>query len=161
MIELHLLRHAHAGNPDRWMDDDALRPLSDKGRRQSERLGALLAAGGDAPDLFITSPRVRAAQTAELVAAAVGARVVVDERLGGMLDLDTVAAVLHDAGPAERPCLVGHDPAFSELLAELVGVPDLPMRKGAIARLGLDGPRPEPGRAILRYLVPPDLLGGS
>ncbi len=159
MTELHLLRHAHAGNPDRWSGDDAARPLSEKGRRQSERLGAMLAAANDGPDVFITSPRVRAAQTAEIVAAAVGAPVVVDERLAGMLDPVTLAAILRDAGSPERPCLVGHDPAFSELLAELVGVEDLPMRKGAIARLSLDGARPSAGSAVLRYLVPPEILG--
>ncbi len=161
MTELHLLRHAHAGNPDRWSGDDAARPLSDKGIRQAERLGALLAGHPEPPDLFITSPRVRAAQTAQIVAAAVGARVVLDERLGGMLDLDMAALILKPAGPASRPCLVGHDPAFSELLADLVGVPHLPMRKGAIARLSIDGPGLPPGRAVLRYLVPPDILPAS
>ncbi len=161
MTELHLLRHAHAGNPDRWTGDDAARPLSEKGRRQSQRLGALLAALDEPPDLFITSPRVRAAQTAEIVAAAVGAPVIVDERLGGMLDPETVVAILAAAGPAERPCLVGHDPAFSELLAELVGAAHLPMRKGAFARLSITDPRLRPGSAVLRYLLPPELLPGA
>ncbi len=158
MIELYLLRHAHAGDPDRWTGDDAARPLSEKGRRQSERVGALLGGRGDAPDLFITSPKVRAAETARIVAGAVSAPVVEDERLAGMVDLDTLERILRDAGRATRPCLVGHDPAFSELLAALVGAPQLPMRKGAIARLGLDGPDVAPGGAILRYLVPPDIL---
>ena len=70
MIALHLLRHAHAGDPERWHGDDAERPLSEKGRRQSERLGRLLAGVDEAPDLFISSPKVRARETAELVAAA-------------------------------------------------------------------------------------------
>ena len=70
MIAVHLLRHAHAGDPERWTDDDSLRPLSEKGRRQCERLGRLLAGLDEAPDLFITSPKVRAVQTAELVAEA-------------------------------------------------------------------------------------------
>ncbi len=160
MTELYLLRHAHAGNPGRWMGDDDARPLSDKGRRQCERLGAVLAGQDEPPDLFITSPKVRAAQTAEIVAAAVGAKVVVDERLGRMLDLDSVPAILRAAGASARPCLVGHDPAFSDLLAELVGVPQLPMRKGALARLSVDGAQ-APGSAVLRYLVPPDILSAS
>lgn len=158
MIALHLLRHGHAGDPARWTGDDAARPLSDKGRRQSERLGQLLAAAGEAPDLFITSPRARAAQTAEIVAQAVKAPVVVDPRLAGPLDADIVGGILDDAGPAERPCLVGHDPDFSELLGELLGLPAVPMRKGAIARVDLPGRRPAPGEGTLRYLLPPDLL---
>jgi len=161
MSALFLLRHAHAGNPMRWHDDDAARPLSDKGRGQAERLGRLLATIGDAPDLFITSPKVRADETARIVAAAVGARVVVDARLTGPLDASMVEDILLAAGPAERPCLVGHDPDFSELLGELVGLPGLPMRKGAFARVELSSGLPSAGRGVLRYLLPPELLPGG
>jgi len=160
MIALHLLRHAHAGNPQRWTGDDTERPLSEKGRRQAEGLGRLLAASDDAPDLFITSPRVRAAQTAEIVARALGAQVVIDDRVAGPLDADTVDAILLAAGPAQRPCLVGHDPEFSELLGELLGLPAIPMRKGAIARIDLPGRPVTAGLGILRYLVPPEIVPG-
>jgi phosphohistidine phosphatase len=160
VIALHLLRHAHAGDPDRWGGDDALRPLSDKGRRQAERLGRLLAAYPDAPDLLITSPKVRAAQTAEIVGAALGAPVVVDGRLAGGVGLEDVSAMLVANPEASRPCLVGHDPDFSELLGELLGLPPVPMRKGAIARVDVGGRTVVAGRGILRYLVPPDLLPG-
>jgi phosphohistidine phosphatase len=157
MTSLHLLRHAHAGNPDRWSGPDAARPLSEKGRDQADRLGRLLAKVDEAPDLFITSPRVRAAQTAELVAARLGARIVVDERLGGGFDLPALEAVLAAAGDSARPCLVGHDPDFSELLGELLGIGVIPMRKGAIARVEIDRPV-RPGEGQLRYLLPPELV---
>lgn len=157
MIALHLLRHAHAGNAARWSGDDDARPLTEKGRGQAERIGRLLAAMDNAPDVFITSPRLRAAQTAEIVAEVLGAPVLVDDRLAGPLDPDTVTAILRAAGSSERPCLVGHDPDFSELLGELLGA-EVPMRKGALARVDLPGPAVTPGRGILRYLVPPDLL---
>lgn len=158
MIAVHLLRHAHAGDAERWIGDDAVRPLSEKGRRQSERIGRLLAAIDEAPDLFITSPRVRAAQTAEIVAEALGAKVVVDTRLAGMLDGGVLSDILAANADSERPCLVGHDPDFSELLGELLGTPPIPMRKGALARVDVGSRSVVPGRAILRYLVPPELL---
>src|SRR5436190_21220468 len=132
MAILYLLRHAHAGDPERWEGDDDLRPLSDKGRRQSERLGSVLAGWKEAPDVFVTSPRVRAVQTAELVAAELGARVVTDDRLAGPLDA-AVAAEIAAAHGAELPCLVGHDPDLSYLLGELTGGSSVPMRKGALA----------------------------
>jgi len=69
-----------------------------------------------------------------------------------------VEDVLLAAGPAERPCLVGHDPDFSDLLAELLGLASIPMRKGAIARVDLPGRTPAAGRGVLRYLIPPELL---
>jgi phosphohistidine phosphatase SixA len=156
---LFLLRHAHAGDPERWTGDDALRPLSEKGRRQAERVGRLLAGTDEAPDLFITSPRVRADETARLAADAVGAPVVVDGRLVGPLYAEEVQDILADAGPANRPCLVGHDPEFSSLLGELIGVSAVPMRKGALARIDFEG-TVRSGRGVLRFLVPPELLGG-
>lgn len=158
MITLLLLRHAHAGDSGRWAGDDALRPLTDKGRRQAERLGRLLAATGEAPDLLITSPKVRAAQTAEILGQVVGAKVIVDERVAGVLDPDIVTRILHDAGHAERPCLVGHDPEFSELLAELIGATGIAMRKGSLARVDMPGRSPEAGEGLLRYLLPPEVV---
>jgi phosphohistidine phosphatase SixA len=162
VIALHLLRHAHAGDAMRWTGDDDVRPLSEKGIRQSERLGRLLAGFDEAPDLFITSPRLRASQTADIVARALDARVVVDERLARALDLDVIEAVLGgDAARSDRPCLVGHDPDFSELLGDLLGMAPIPMRKGAIARVDVPDRHLVAGDGILRYLLPPELLPGK
>jgi phosphohistidine phosphatase SixA len=159
MSMLYLLRHAHAGDPERWSGDDALRPLSEKGRRQSERVGRMLAAVDEAPDVLVSSPRVRAEETARIVADVLGVPLIVDRRLAGPLYAEEAGDICPDAGPAERPCLVGHDPDFSSLLGELIGVAIVPMRKGALARVDFDG-RIRSGRGVLRYLVPPELLAG-
>jgi phosphohistidine phosphatase len=158
MIELRLLRHADAGDPGKWTRADAERPLSDKGRRQAERLGRLLASVKDAPEVFLTSPKVRALETAELAAAPLGAKVVVDERLAGGLDVPTLERILVDAGRPSKPVLVGHDPDFSELLSELAGT-DIAMKKGAYARIDVDLPLAG-GQGALRYLVPPEVTPG-
>jgi phosphohistidine phosphatase len=155
--ELYLLRHAHAGDPSAWDGPDAARPLSDKGEQQSERLGAFLAGIGFRPDAVITSPKVRAARTAEIVAAHLGVGVAVDERLAGSLGLAAVEAILRDAGDPRRAVLVGHDPDFTDLVSELCGTREIPMRKGALARIDIERPI-EAGRGVPRWLVPPDLL---
>jgi phosphohistidine phosphatase len=158
--QLHLLRHAHAGDPAKWAGSDAARPLTEKGRVQSERLGLFLARAGFRPDAILSSPLTRAVETARLVAAPLGVDVDVVDGLGEPLDLDALEALLRSVGDPRRPVLVGHDPDFSLLAAELVGVSDLPMRKAAIARI--DTPRPlAPGRGILRWLLPPDLLAAD
>ena len=156
-VELGLLRHAHAGDPAAWDRPDDLRPLTNKGRQQAERLGRFLAAAGFVPDAVLTSPRIRARETAELVADSLGMSVRIDPRLGSFLDLATVGAILDDAGGPGRPVLVGHDPDFSDLLVLLTGSPGLRMRKGAFALLDVERPL-TPGSAELRWLVPPDLL---
>ena len=158
LVELCLLRHSHAGDSATWAGPDEIRPLTEKGRRQAERLGRLLAAAGFAPDVVLTSPLVRARETAEIVAELLGVRVRVDPRLGEPLDLATVDAILDDAGSPGRPVVVGHDPDFSEIVTELVGAPIL-MRKGALARVDIERPL-EPGAGDLRWLLPPDLLRG-
>jgi len=163
-VQLSLLRHAHAGDPAKWKGPDADRPLSPKGRRQAERLARFLVEHGLRPDHLVSSPKARAVQTAEAVAHAFDLPIHEDGRLGDPLDLATVDAILADAlggeraaaGP-QRVMLVGHDPAFSDLLMELTGIPDLLMRKGALARI--DATRPlQPGGGTLVWLVPPQLL---
>ena len=157
MIELHLLRHAHAGDPEAWTGDDEARPLSDKGEKQSDRLARFLAGVGFKPDAIITSPKLRAAQTAQIVADHLGIPFSTDDRLAGSFDVATLETLLHDAGDPTRPVVVGHDPDFSEVVAELAGAAQIPMRKGALARIDIERPL-RPGTGTLRWLVPPDLL---
>lgn len=154
--ELYLLRHADAGDPLAWAGPDTARPLSKKGRRQAERLGEFLAVAGFAPAAIVCSPMVRARETAELVGAALGRLVTVDERLSWGPDLGEIEGILEAAGHPRRALLVGHDPALSELLATLVGIAELGLRKGALARVDVE--RLEPGGGVLRWLVPPELL---
>jgi phosphohistidine phosphatase SixA len=68
-----------------------------------------------------------------------------------------VTALLKDADDMERPVLVGHDPDFSELVSILSDAANAPMRKGALARIEIDGPL-EPGAGTLRWMIPPDAL---
>jgi phosphohistidine phosphatase len=156
VIELHLLRHADAGDPIAWDRPDSDRPLSGKGEKQADRLGRFLADVAVKPDAIITSPKVRAAQTAGIVAQRLALPVSVDERLAGALDAGSVDAILHDAGDPRRPILVGHDPDFSELVENLTGS-SLTMKKGAFVRIDIERPL-QPGRGTLRWLIPPDLL---
>ncbi len=156
-MQLHLLRHAHAGNPATWEGDDAARPLSDKGRAQADRLGRFLARVGFTPDVIVTSPKLRASQTAEIVGEHLKLTPRVDERLGEPLDTAAVDGLLESLGHPDAPVLVGHDPDFSELLAALCAAEGLSMRKGAFARIETAWPL-RAGGGELRWLVPPDLL---
>ena len=155
--QLCLLRHAHAGDPMKWTGSDDLRPLKEKGRLQSERLGLFLAVTGSGPDAILSSPLTRAVETARLVAAPFGLRVDVVDELGGPLDLDVLERLLRSAGDPRRPLLVGHDPDFSMLAAEMAGVSDLPMRKATLVRIDVMRPL-QAGQGVLRWLLTPDLL---
>lgn len=157
-VELLFLRHAHAGDAATWEGDDDLRPLTEKGRRQAERVGRLLATAGVVPDVVLTSPLARARETAEIVGDLLGTRVRLEEHLGASLDLRTLEAILRDAANPARPLLVGHDPDFSELVSLLAGT-GVFVRKGTLVRVDAERPL-APGGGELRWLVPPDLLRG-
>ena len=159
-IELYLLRHAHAGDPVKWQGSDFDRPLSAKGRDQVERLGSHLAGLGFDADAIVTSPRIRARETADLFAAHFGIRPVVDERLAEMLSPASIDGMLTDAGDPSSVVLVGHDPDFSETLGLLTGALDIEMRKGAMARIDIARPLAA-GTGVLRWLIPPELLRRS
>jgi phosphohistidine phosphatase len=122
-----LLRHGDAqdGSPD------AERPLTDKGREQSRAAGAALKALGVEIDACLTSPKVRAADTAQLACAQLGE---VEPQLepklaGGPFDAEALAAGLGD-----NVLLVGHDPDFSAAVHSLTGA-QVRMKKGGLAGL--------------------------
>ncbi len=158
-VRIHLLRHADAGDREDWKGSDDERPLTAKGRAQSERLGTFLASVSFKADIVASSPKVRAAQTAEIVAEHLGMKVRIDDRLGEALGIAQLEALVADLGTS-RPLLVGHDPDFTMLVEALCDASGVEMKKGALARI--DSARPlAAGAGQLRWLVPPDLLKGG
>ncbi|MFL5894054.1 MAG: SixA phosphatase family protein [Thermoleophilaceae bacterium] len=117
------LRHGEAedGEPD------SERRLTEKGERQARDAGAALAALGVEFDLCLTSPKVRARDTALLAAEALSADVRVEQRLaGGPFDAVELAAGFDEI------LLVGHEPDFSNTIADLTGA-QIDLKKGGIA----------------------------
>ncbi|MBD0281027.1 MAG: histidine phosphatase family protein [Thermoleophilaceae bacterium] len=119
-----LLRHGDAadGSPD------AERPLTDEGREQSRAAGAALRLLGVEVDACLTSPKVRAADTARLACAELGVEPRLEPKLaGGPFDAEALAA-----GLGEDVLLVGHDPDFSMAVHSLTGA-QVRMSKGGLA----------------------------
>ena len=143
-----------------WTGDDAERPLSKKGRRQAKRLGRHLRGLEIRPDLLLTSPKVRAAETARIVGKAVGTKPSVDERLTIDFGQSALGGLVADIPAATRSVmLVGHDPDFSDAAAWLVGA-QISMRKGALALIELPDREAGAARGSLRWLLPPDAVAG-
>ena len=121
---LWLLRHGDAadGSPD------AERPLTAKGEAQSRAAGRALAALGIEMDACLTSPKVRAADTARLACEPLGLEPQLEPKLaGGPFDAEALAAGLGD-----DVLLVGHDPDFSMAVHGLTGA-QVRMKKGGLA----------------------------
>jgi len=138
---IYLLRH---GDAEDGNGDDAARRLTPKGERQAEAAGRALAALGAGIDTCLTSPKVRAAETARLACRALGlAPEVAEELRSGAFDSLGLAAGRGNA------LLVGHEPDFSSEIARLTGA-KVKLRKGGLASVN--------GGTLLALLGPKDLL---
>ncbi len=159
-MKVYFLRHGKAESRTTWAGDDALRPLTADGEEALRREAAALRALDLALDLIVTSPLVRARRTAEIVAGELGlaARLVEDERLAPGFDVRRLEQGVAAHGPAETFLLVGHEPDFSETVAELIGGGDVVMKKGGLARVDVTAPVAGGGRLV--WLLTPPLLGG-
>ncbi len=121
---LWLLRH---GDAEPGTGDDASRELTEKGERQSRNAGTALVALGAGIETCLSSPKVRAEQTARLACEALGLEVEIDERLrGGPVD------VLELAAGRGEVLIVGHEPDMSGAIGELTGGL-VKLKKGGLA----------------------------
>jgi phosphohistidine phosphatase len=161
-VILHVLRHAIAEDSAPGGDDRARR-LTPRGRAKFRASAAGLRALGVEIDVLLTSPLVRAVETATLVA----------ETWGGRLEPRELPALATGVPPAEtlralRPfarhgnvMIVGHEPGLSGLVALLLtGSPEgmsLTLKKGGLASLELEALQPH-GGAMLRSLLTPRQL---
>jgi phosphohistidine phosphatase len=111
-VRLFVVRHAEAapGEPD------DLRPLTDAGLAAAHALGDVLAE--ENLDAVVSSPLLRARETADAIARASGLEATADERLAPGATADDVRAV---ARAGENIVVVGHQPDCSEIVLALTG----------------------------------------
>jgi len=138
---IYLLRH---GDAEDGNGDDSARRLTPKGERQAEAAGRALAALDAEIDACLTSPKVRASETARLACQALGLEPeVADQLRGGPFDsLDLTAG-------RGNALLVGHEPDFSSEAARLTGA-RVKLRKGGLAIVD--------GSTLLALLRPKELF---
>jgi phosphohistidine phosphatase len=121
-----LLRHGEAEDN---AADDASRRLTEKGERQSRTAGQALAKLGVELDVCLSSPKVRALDTARLACDALGLEVEQTEALrGGDFDPEDVSAGRGNV------LLVGHEPDFSRAIQLATGA-RVDMKKGGLAAI--------------------------
>jgi len=162
-MKVFLVRHAiaHARSRARW-PNDALRPLTPAGKRKFRKAARGLATALPTSAALLSSPFVRARQTAELLAAALGRKKIVEAReLASGESAKEVFTMLR-ARKDEAVVLVGHEPNLSTLLSACLhehGRLKIDFKKGGAACIEFTG-RVEPGRACLHWFLPPRVLRG-
>jgi phosphohistidine phosphatase len=163
-MELLIVRHAIAFERDRqrWRDDGA-RPLSPSGISQSRKAAAGLKEFSKAPDRLLTSPLVRARQTAQILTDVAGwpqAEETPELSPGGAA-LAVLTLLRQDRGKVVA--VVGHEPGLGALLTACLlgedGALTIEMKKNAVACVSFDG-SPSAGGAVLKWLATPRMLRG-
>lgn len=163
-MELIILRHAIAFPRDakRW-PDDAERPLTLEGAKRARRAAAGLKGIARLPALVLTSPLVRARDTAAIFArAARWPEAVECEALSpGASPQEVLEALRRQSGKAECIAVVGHQPHLGRLLALCLRgnahAGGFELKKSAVVCLHFQG-LPRAGQGVLEWSLPPRVL---
>ena len=158
-MDIYFLRHASAGDSTLSPAKDDERPLDKLGIEQSHNVGCALGAMKVAFDAILSSPLLRAQQTAKIVAEEVGhkGKIVTEPNLhpGGSYEQFQDMLLRHESKASIL--VVGHNPSMTEFLNKLLIGEDAPdaveVKKATIAKVEKNG-----NQATLKWCLPPKVL---
>ncbi len=164
-MNLHLLRHGiAAAKDDPSFVSDGERPLTGKGIKRMRKAARGISRLDIEFDAILTSPLIRARQTAEIVADALGLDSAIEEisELAPDGSSDRLLSVLSRFTEEENILLVGHEPFLGKFAGVLVAGKEnselaLPQKKGGICRIEVDAlPLSQAGQ--LQWFITPRQL---
>jgi phosphohistidine phosphatase len=156
-MQIYVLRHGVAEDPGPGQSD-ASRRLTDKGKSKLRTILTRAREAGVAPDVILTSPLVRARETAVIAKEELGFA-------GELLETEVLVPfstsvkvweeIRSDYRDSAQILVVGHDPLFSDLVCFLTGAPcgRIIMKKGAMAFVEVDSPGPTPHGTLIWLLT--------
>ncbi|MCU0512517.1 MAG: phosphohistidine phosphatase SixA [Anaerolineae bacterium] len=151
-MKLYFMRHGEASQD---AATDELRPLTEKGAQRVHSGGQALAKIQVTLDYIYASPRVRAQQTAAIMAGYFKPAVETRPELNFDFSLDLLRRLLLDKDEEAHVLLVGHNPSMSEVVQAVSGAA-VNMKVGSIARVDLYPPAVKGG--LLKWLLSPRVL---
>ena len=159
-VELYLVRHAIAAERGPEWPDDSKRPLTERGIERFREIVDGLVWLDVQVDIVLTSPLVRAKQTAQYLSSGLPSRppLSIAETLApGHVPAEIMEAVAREARNHKRLALVGHEPDLGELAGWLLGTKRaIPFKKGGACRIDLDSVTARHG--TLCWHLPPKAL---
>jgi phosphohistidine phosphatase len=164
-MNLYIIRHAIAverGTPD--YEDDSQRPLTDAGAKKMKKIAKGIHQLGIQLDVILTSPYVRARDTAKILADRfdMGDKIYFSENLIPPGNFESLVFEIHEKYDLANVALVGHEPMLSSLVSWLTtGDTEarITLKKGGVAYLFSDSLYQD-GRATLEWLLTPSLMVG-
>ena len=160
-MDLYFLRHGKAVEIGPDAPDDFRRALTPDGIKEMQAEAEALESLGIRPDVILTSPLVRAKQTAEIVAKRLGVKkgLIESDLLAPGCQLEQLRKLLDQHGSAKQVMLVGHEPDFSSMIGDLIGPEgaSMELKKGGLAVVHIERTARK-GVGTLLWLVPPKVL---
>lgn len=159
-MQIYILRHGIAED-QKPGGSDADRALTKEGREKLEAVLKRAAESGVSPSTILTSPFLRATQTAE-IAAKILRHVSAPVRTEALIPSGSPRGVwdeIRGYRGADQVLLAGHEPLLGQVASYLLGAPALQidMKKAALVRIDLEGFRGEP-RGVLKWMLTPKLV---
>lgn len=162
-MEIYILRHAIAEDAADGQSD-ADRRLTPAGQAKLRRVMARAGESGVRPDVILTSPYVRAVQTAEIAKAELGFEedLIQTETLVPFSNPFEVWDEVREYASAKQILLAGHNPLLSSFICLLIGAAGhaIDLKKSAMARVDVRSPGPQP-RGTLVWLLTPRIAGAG
>lgn len=160
-MRIYFLRHGAAEDAAPGQSDFD-RHLTKKGVKQMKAVAKGMRRLGVEPDAILTSPLVRARETAEIAARALKAtdRLHEADELASGCTLSSLAELLRKYSECDPVMLVGHEPDFSTMVGRLTGGSIVDVKKAGLALVEADRIEPAAGR-LLWLLTPEHLIAAS
>lgn len=155
-MELYFFRHGHAEDAQGPDFDDFARKLTDKGVERTVAAAQALLKLGVKPACIYTSPRLRARQTAEILATTLGMVAEARDEVNFGFNQHHIPALINEIPNDLSVMFVGHEPDLSITVSALVGGGEIEMKKGGIARVDLLARTPL--RGVLLWVLTPRVL---
>ncbi|HEV3152721.1 MAG TPA: phosphohistidine phosphatase SixA [Candidatus Baltobacteraceae bacterium] len=157
-MKIYFVRHGVAVDREEFQGEDRDRPLTREGKDRMAQEAKALGRLRIKPDAIITSPLVRAKQTAEIVAKELDLRdrLVEDEGAGLEFDAGKLGALLEKYADSATVMIVGHEPSMSQTIGRVIGGANIDLKKGGIACVEMQHALDT--AAMLLWLLPPKVL---
>ena len=163
-MDIYIIRHAIAVDEvTSDYESDSERPLTDQGRKKMRQIAKALRHLGVEFDLILSSPYVRACETAEVLADVfkMKNKIAFSDNLIPLGNPELLVGEINERHTVDSLAIVGHEPHLSALVGLLIGESlniEITLKKGGVCYLSADNLHYREHRATLKWLLPPRIL---
>lgn len=136
-MKIHFIRHAQAVTRSALLPDE-YRTLTCRGRKRFRKVAASLKKTGFNPDIIITSSRIRAVQTADILAESLlyNRELAIADGLAGEYGLQELEGILSTFQQPKEIAIIGHEPSLGRVVSALLDLsPQCQLSKGSVVSM--------------------------